>query len=135
MVSSHRSVQQGNGRDSFLQSSVNGPADDTKDDSLIEAVVDRLVTKMEEGLGFGSSLTSKLTLDSYGGDVEGWCEWFDLTDYIFPVPPQRPQSSRVASDFEASPLRTTAIPLAGTEEDIDVELDAVVVSPRSPVFW
>ena len=117
-----------------LRSSVKGFADDTTDDSLIEAAVDRLVAKMEEGLGFGSSLTSELTLDSYGRDVEGWCDWSDLTDYLFPVPPQRPQRSRVTFGFGVSPLCTTAIPSADTEADIDVELDAVVVSPRSPVF-
>ena len=40
MVSFHRSVQQSNGRDSPLQSSVKDPADDTTDHSLIEAAVE-----------------------------------------------------------------------------------------------
>ena len=89
MVSPYRSVQQGNGRDSPLPSSVKDPADDTMDHSLVEAAVDRPVAKMEEALGSGSSLTSELTLDSNGGDVEGLCDWSDLTDYLFPAPPQR----------------------------------------------
>ena len=102
----------------------------TTDDSLIEARTDRFLAEMEEGLGFASRPASESTLDSFEGDVEGWYE----TGYAFPVPPQQPQSLRVIAGFEAPPLYTTTISLPNMEEGEDAELDAVVISSRSPAF-
>ena len=70
-----------------LQSSVAGSAGDAVDDSFIKAAVDRLISMVEEGEGFGSGLASEKTRDSYGGDEEGWGDWLDLADYTFPAPP------------------------------------------------
>jgi hypothetical protein len=117
-----------------LPVSVAGTADDTAGSSLIKAAVDRLISKAEGGLEFGSRLTSESTLDSYGGHAEGWCDWSVLTDYRFRVPPQRPQSPCVASGFKNSPPYAATVPLAGIEDGIDVEFDAVLVVPRSPVI-
>jgi hypothetical protein len=105
------------------------------DDTLTEAGADWFLAEMEEGLWFASGPTSESTLDSFEGDAEGWYDRFDLTGYTFPAPPQQPQSLRVAAGFEAPPPYATAISSPDTEESEDAELDAVVVSPRSPVFW
>lgn len=111
-----------------LQPSVAGSANDTPDNSLIKVAVDRLISRMEEGSGFGSRFTSETTFDSYGGDAEEWLDWSDLTAHTPTVPPQRPQSPRVASGFEASRMCTTTIPLADT--DVDMGLSAIVIVPR-----
>lgn len=107
----------------------------TADDRLIEAGVDRFLAEIEEGLEFGLRPVSESTTDSSEGGTEGWYDWFDPTDYTFPVPPQQSQSPRAAAGLKAPPLHSAAASLLDMEEGVDMELDAVVISPRSPVFW
>ena len=100
--------------------------------ALIEARADRFLTKMEEGLGSASRPAPGSTLDSFEGDAEGWYDRFNLMDHALPV--QQPQGLRVAARFEVPPLYRTATPLPNMGEGGDVKLDAIVISPRSPVF-
>ncbi|KAF9646168.1 hypothetical protein BDM02DRAFT_278170 [Thelephora ganbajun] len=109
-------------------------AHNTMNDHAAEVDAERFLAEVEEGLGFGSGSDSRSLRESFEGEAEGWCDWFDLIGYTFPALPQQPQSFHVAAGFEAPPLYTTTVPLPDTEEE-DTELDAVVILPRSPAFW
>jgi len=105
----------------------------TADDGVIEDRADRFLMEVEEGLGFTSR--SGLGSESSPGP-EGWYDWFDLTGYTSPVPPQRSWVFHLAAGFEAPPsVHTTVIPSPDVEVGEDVELDAVAISPRSPAPW
>ena len=105
------------------------------DDCIVEVDTGRFLVEIEEGYGFWSGSSSEPTLGSLEGNAEGWYDRFDLTSYTFPVPPQQPHNPCVVPGLEAPPLMYTAtIASPYLEEDGDVRLDAVVISPRSPAF-
>jgi len=76
----------------------------------------------------------ELTFDSFEGGAELRYCWFDLASHASPVLPQQPQTLWVSAGFEV-PLLSTTIQLPGMEGGENVQLGAVVISPRSPVFW
>ena len=105
----------------------------TYDGDPIEAEVDRFLLEVEEGLGFrsGSGLGSESS-----HDPEGWYNRFDPTGYTSQVPPQEPKVLHVDAGFKPPPLmHTTTNWLPDLEEGEDAELDAVVISSRTPAPW
>jgi hypothetical protein len=106
---------------------------DFADDDIPEAATDQRLAEMEEGDGVRSGSSSGSLLESYKEEEEGWCDRFDLTGYT--SLPQRSWSLRMAAGLEPPPLMyPVTIQLPNLEEDEDAELDAIVVSPRSPAF-
>ena len=104
------------------------------DGYMDETDADRFLMEVEEGLGIGSRSGS--IPGAFETETEEWYDRFDLTGYTLQVLPQQPQSRPVAAESEAPPLAYKAvIPLPDTEEDEDVELDAVVVSAGSSFWW
>ena len=90
---------------------------DSADGCVAEVDADQFLAEMEEGLGFGSG--SGLIPDSFEANSEGWYD-----------------QDSVAAGLGAPPLvYTTTIPLPDAEQVEDVELDAVVIIPRSPELW
>lgn len=96
---------------------------------------DRFFAEMEEGLG-------PLELGPLSGpsevlEVGRWYDRFDLTGYIFPIPPQQPHSPCVTARSETPPpLLTATIPLPNAEEEgSDAELDPAMNSTNPWFGW
>jgi len=107
-------------------------ASGSTDGRVAETDADRFLAEIEEGLGSESGSTP----GSFETNLEGWYDRFDPTSYTFPVLPQQSHQDSVAAGFATPPpVYTTTISLPDTEEEEDVELDAVVIVPRSPAFW
>ena len=105
-------------------------------EDLPEALADRRLAEMEEGLGHrpGSSSGSPRNLSE--GEEDSWYTRFDITGSTPPILPRQSWSLRVATKLEPPPVMYLAtIPLPDIEEDEeDVELGAIVISPRSRGF-
>ena len=86
---------------------------------------DRFLMEVEEGLGSGLGSESSFYPDG----------WYNRFVWTFQVPPRQLQIPHVAAGFEVPPLtHTTTIRFPDVEDVEDTELDAVVISPRSPVY-
>ena len=100
----------------------------SSDSSVIMYDAHLSLEEMEDGMGYRSWPSSR-------GEVEGMCDWFDLTGYSFPVSLRRLQSlSTVPEPKAPPPMYPGTISLPYPEEYEDEELDAVVISQRSPAF-
>ena len=105
-------------------------------EDLPEAPANRRLAEMEEGLGHRTSSSSGSPRNLSEGEEDGWYTRFDLTGSTPPILPRQSWSLCVSAKLEPPPVMYPAtIPLPDIDEDEeDVELGAIVISPRSPGF-
>ena len=103
------------------------------EEDVPEAPADWRLAEMEEGLRHRSGSSPGSSRNS--AEEEGWYDLFDLTGYTSLILPQQSWNLRVAAGLEPPPVMyPVTILLLDIADDEDMELDAIMISPRSPAF-